>query len=873
MSLIDTNLKTGLDGLDNLLTGLIPGDNIVWQVKSVEDYSQFVKPFYESVLASGRKIVYFRFASHPRLVPDHPNVELFILRPNEGFEHLISDIHTTIDNNRDAYYVFDLLSDLAECWHSDEMLGNFFLLICPYILHVGGAIAYFALLRQCHATSVTTTILETAQVVINVFDRDGTIMIHPLKVEHRYSSKMYMLHKWTEDGFRPVTQSATVSDIMTSMPWSAFESEGQMGLWSRTFSEANEMLQDFGQDEAQDEELMVRKEKLFTKLLYMAITRDERVFRLAKKYLDVIDVTTIEKRMIGTGLIGGKSLGMLLARAIMKKENPEVARSLEPHDSFFVGSDVFYSFVVRNGLWWTRERQKDQTTLLDGAEEARQRILSGDFPEAILQKFSAMLDYFGQSPIIVRSSSLLEDNFGNSFAGKYDSYFCANQGPRQQRFEDFLSAVRTIFASTMSEEALTYRSNRGLLEGDEQMALLIQRVSGGMFGDLFYPKVAGVGLSYNPYVWSREIDPEAGVLRLVFGLGTRAVDRSDDDYTRVIALNAPERRVESKFDSERRYNQRRVDTIDLRANKFASHSFAEVVSMAKEHSMEMFATRDAELERHAAETGKSCAPSWILTFDRLIQETGFIEMMNTILATLQGAYEYPVETEFTANFNDEGEYQVNIVQCRPFQVKGGGQISQPPSVPEENLVLVAHGAVIGQSRLDTIDTIITVIPSLYSELGQRDRHAVGRFIGKINEHEEVKARKAVMLLGPGRWGTSTPSLGVPVSFSEIRSISVLCEIVDMGEGIVPDVSLGTHFFHELVEQEILYLALFPNREENRVNDELLESAPSRTADLFPGESLADVVRIIYVEDLPGKPELVINANAPEQRVVCYLDRG
>ncbi len=190
MPQIDTELRTGLDGLDSLLTGLIPGDNIVWQVNSVEDYSLFVKPYYENVLATGRKIVYFRFASHPELVPADPNVEVCHLRPSEGFEHLISDIHITIDNNRDAFYVFDLLSDLAEYWHSDEMLGNFFLLICPYILDVGGAIAYFALLRQSHATSVTTTILETAQVVINVFERDGVIMIHPLKVEHRYSSKM-----------------------------------------------------------------------------------------------------------------------------------------------------------------------------------------------------------------------------------------------------------------------------------------------------------------------------------------------------------------------------------------------------------------------------------------------------------------------------------------------------------------------------------------------------------------------------------------------------------------------------------------------------------------------------------------------------------
>jgi hypothetical protein len=544
---------------------------------------------------------------------------------------------------------------------------------------------------------------------------------------------------------------------------------------------------------------------------------------------------------------------------------------LEPHDSFFVGSDVFYSFIVRNGLWWIREKQKDQNTFLEGSEKAREKILSGDFPDEILQRFSAMLDYFGQSPIIVRSSSLLEDNFGNSFAGKYESVFCANQGLRPQRFDDFLFAVRKTLASAMSEEALAYRAARGLLGGDEQMALLIQRVSGGMHGKLFYPTVAGVGLSYNPYAWSTEIDPEAGALRLVFGLGTRAVDRSDDDYTRVIALNAPQRRVESEFDGDRRYAQKRVDTIDLQANQFTSRNFSEVVAISGETSAKMFASRDIDMERHAAKTGKRCPPSWILTFDRLLKETRFIDTMRSVLAALENAYEYPVETEFTTNFSDRGDYQVNIVQCRPFQVKGGGQISEPPPILEEDLVLVANGAVIGQSRLDTFDTIIFVVPSLYSRLGQQDRHSIARLIGRITEHEQIKDRKTTMLLGPGRWGTSTPSLGVPVSFSEIRTISILCEIVTMGEGIVPDVSLGTHFFHELVEQEILYLALFPDRRENHVNSTFLEGAHSRTSRFFPEEPLADVVRIIDIANLQDRVHFVINANSPAQRVVCYIE--
>ena len=102
-------------------------------------------------------------------------------------------------------------------------------------------------------------------------------------------------------------------------------------------------------------------------------------------------------------------------------------------------------------------------------------MLKGTFPEFILEQFVEMLDYFGQSPIIVRSSSLLEDNFGNAFSGKYESVFCANQGTRSERLEAFLSAVRRVYASTMSRDALMYRADRGLLDSDEQMALLVQQ--------------------------------------------------------------------------------------------------------------------------------------------------------------------------------------------------------------------------------------------------------------------------------------------------------------------------------------------------------------------------------------------------------------
>jgi pyruvate,water dikinase len=494
MPQIDTELSTGLARLDRLLTGLIPGDNIVWQVASLEDYLPFVKPYCANALAKGKRLTYFRFAKHPPLVPAGAGAQVRELKPEAGFEAFVSGIHQTIEQaGQGGYYLFDMLSELAVDWYSDQMLGNFFMLTCPYLYDVG-AIAYFGLLHGDHSSEAVGPISDTAQVLIDVFRHNGGLYVHPNKVQQRYSPTMYMLHVREGDDFRPVTQSATISEIMTSGLWPGLEGTSpRRGVVNRAFSEAEEIVS----AARSRRESPPESTDLFHRLLRICFSRDERMLQLLGQYLTLTDVLAVNRRMIGTGLIGGKSVGMLLARSILKRLDRRWDELLEPHDSFYVGSDVYYTFVVRNGLWWVRQRQKDAASFLDGAESACQRMLAGTFPEYVVKQLAAMLDYYGQSPIIVRSSSLLEDNFGNSFAGKYESVFCANQGPRHKRLEDFLTAVRTIYASTMSQRALTYRDQRGLLQRDEQMALLVQRVSGGMYGDLFYPQVAGVGLSWS----------------------------------------------------------------------------------------------------------------------------------------------------------------------------------------------------------------------------------------------------------------------------------------------------------------------------------------------------------------------------------------
>jgi pyruvate,water dikinase len=868
MAQIDAQLTTGLPGLDRMLKGLIPGDNIVWLVDAVSEYESFLRPYYSAALQQGRRVIYLRFAGHERLAPDLPGLHVHVLDPRAGFEKFTGQVHGIIENaGRGTFYIFDCLSELAVDWYSDQMLANFFLLTCPYLLDIE-AIAYFALRRGFHAPYASDQIRETAQILLNVYRHADQLYLQPLKVQQRYSPTMHMLHAVRGDEFHPVTDSATIAEVVNAVPWLDLNpSERRQGLWPRTFSEAENALQALQQGRGDERQAR----DLFHQMLRMIVSRDPRVLALLEKHLTLEDVVRIGQRMVGTGLIGGKSVGMLLARAILGRADARWPALLEPHDSFYVGSDVFYTFLVRNGAWWTRQKQRDPARFLDDAERARRSILLGTFPDFIERQFNHMLDYFGQSPFIVRSSSLLEDNFGNAFAGKYESVFCVNQGPRHKRLEDLLTAVRTIYASAMSEKALLYRAQRGLLEQDEQMALLVQRVSGSLHGRFFYPHVAGVGLSFNPYVWNREIDPNSGMLRLVFGLGTRAVDRSDDDYTRVVALNAPQRRPEANFSEIRQYSQRRVDVLAFDANQLVPTPFAQVMAHGDGVPWDLFAQPDGAIPDDRAGTEPVASRTWVLTFNGLFARTDFIDCMRQLLAVLQQAYAYPVEIEFAANFALDGRYRINLLQCRPLQVKGGGSlIEAPPQVPTERILLQAQGAVIGQSQKEAVDRLIYVVPSVYGQLPIPDRYGVARIIGRL-AHVEPRPR-TIMLVGPGRWGTSTPSLGVPVTYADINTVSILCEVVAMRDDLVPDVSLGTHFFNELVEMDVLYLALFPSYEGNLLNRDLLETAPSRLTTLLPSAARwADCIRVLDPGDFSPTCRIRLYANTLLQSVVAYLD--
>ncbi|MDD5681058.1 MAG: PEP/pyruvate-binding domain-containing protein, partial [Candidatus Omnitrophica bacterium] len=636
----------------------------------------------------------------------------------------------------------------------------------------------------------------------------------------------------------------------------------KLDYWDRLFMSAEDLA---GQKVVSHK----KADRLTAQIARLIIPRDEKMLRLAKDNLTLEEFLNIKSRMIGTGFIGGKSAGMLIARKIILKEKSLGAEKFfEPHDSFYIGSDVFYTYIVENGWWNERMEQRTKEGYFKIARALKEKLLHGLFPEEIKEQFQQMIDYFGQSPIIVRSSSLLEDSYGNAFAGKYESIFLANQGTPAERYARFVEAVQRVYASTMNEDALAYRLKRGLDRMDEQMALLVQRVSGSHRKEYFFPDVAGVGISHNVFVWKNTMDPKAGMLRLVLGLGTRAVNRVEGDYPRIVALDEPLLKVHAGIKDTQRFSQHNVDVLNMKENAFQTVPLKDLLVKKMDLNLDLIATKDYESTERLHDMG-SDQEAWVITFDKLLSEKRFRIFMQKILRALEESYEYPVDIEFTVNFKNNGEFQLNLLQCRPMQTKGlGHRVNIPKEISKKKTVFESNGSFLGGNIALAIDRIIYVDPKAYCGITtQSGKYDIARIVGDINRQIPGREKMAVMLLGPGRWGTSTPSLGVPVSFSEIDNISVLGEIAFSGNNVMPELSYGTHFFQDLVETGIFYLALFPQNKGVYINQKYFDSMPATLSKIFPQYKRYD--NVIKIFDIKGRG-LKIVADIMTQRLACYF---
>ena len=573
------------------------------------------------------------------------------------------------------------------------------------------------------------------------------------------------------------------------------------------------------------------------------MSKDPNVQRLIHQLFDAKDYFAVRDRMIGSGAIGGKACGMLLARKIAEECLPEFRNHAEPHDSFFIGSDVFYTYLVNNNCWKLRIEQRTPEGYFTKAPELREAMLRGEFSEQIREQFKAMLSYYGQSPIIVRSSSFLEDGFGNAFAGKYESVFCVNFGSLEERLAAFEDAVRQVYASTMDPSALEYRLQRGLEKLDEQMSILVQRVSGSWAGPYYLPGVAGVGYSRCLYRTSQDVDPGAGMLRLVVGLGTKAVDRTEDDYPRLVNLDRPAARSHSSTAYRHRFSQHSIDVIDRERRAFRSVDAESVRQCLPGWFCRLMFERDTEAEAELREFGMR-DEVWYVSCQGLLERTEFPNIMRSLLKTLENVYGTPVDIEYAVNTDEYGDFVINLLQCRPLYIgQPGGKVTMP-ELPESDTFFKLKDSSMGLATSTDIDLVIEIDAKAYYEFPYSKKPLAAKAVGTINRALRDSGKK-ILLLAPGRLGTSSPELGVPVSFADISGFAGVCEVSDDRAGYMPELSYGSHMFQDLVEADIFYCAVWNDARTVAYRPQLLDGEPNRFADYCPNmPELEHMFRVI-----------------------------
>lgn len=506
------------------------------------------------------------------------------------------------------------------------------------------------------------------------------------------------------------------------------------------------------------------------------------------------------------------------------KEIPHGDRIFVPETTVLT-SDFFDRFLESNGMTGLYAD-------LDHGSLTR-RYLGAPFPEEDRCRFRELIgrmDY----PLAIRSSSLLEDNLHYSFAGIYLTVFIPNHGDMETRLKQFEIAVKRVYASTYNPNAHAYRDHHGLRGRQEKMSILVQRLVGKQYGKLFYPPIAGVAYSQNYFPWSPKIQTEDGLVRIVFGLGTRAVGRN---YARVFSPSHPMLRPEgSVVDQIVRYSQEQYDALEIETGELVSPNISRAVKESPDLTRVCSILREHDLLVEPSPLGLEDDDRAIITFNSILKESRYmplVPMIRGLLDGLENRFGLAVDIEFAATFEEtEGERvgHFYLLQCRPLGVRPDHAPVEVPDLADKT-VIFAGGQSMGNGERTTVRHLLYVSPRMWRRVSAAQ---LARRIGTIASRLESYP---YILAGPGRWGTNNPELGIPVTYGEIHNAAVLIEIA--AGNTSPELSYGTHFFGDLLADNSYYMPVFPEKGD-RFNEEWLDAQPNQTDDPY--------VKLIVLEE-------------------------
>ena len=333
----------------------------------------------------------------------------------------------------------------------------------------------------------------------------------------------------------------------------------------------------------------------------------------------------------------------------------------------------------------------------------------------------------------------------------------------------------------------------------------------------------------------------------MMGLGTSAVDRTEGSYPRLVSLDKPESTNFTTTAEKHRFSQRKAEAVDLKARTLNRIPLEELEPVLPAFVKNQVLEHDAEAEASLRERGVWRDVCFISCLG-LVRNRRMMEQMRQMMHLIQQEYGEPVDIEFTINVSENREYMINLLQCRPLQVlQDTGGITVPEDVPEENILLETRGASMGLSRKIRLDMIVYVDPVKYYHLTYPKKTEIAVLIGKINWKYREQG-KHMLLMVPGRIGTSSPELGVPTAFSDISGFDAICEMAESRAGYNPELSYGSHIFQDLVEADILYTAVFANEKTIKFAPDKLFGCENTVETLTGAEGVSDIVKVF---DLSG----------------------
>lgn len=533
----------------------------------------------------------------------------------------------------------------------------------------------------------------------------------------------------------------------------------------------------------------------------------------------------------GDKTIGGKGRSLLYAlRKLRDSGDRQLERTVVPA-SFYFGIDIFHNFL--------ENVPRLDALISDGGEERLERaFMAAELPKvmrlAVREFLSEVTD-----PVVVRSSSRLEDSIKYSFAGKYLSVFLANRcGTLEERAAAVERQIKRIYARTFSPKAVSYRTKHGL--GSDDMGIILIRMAGSWRGRYYYPTVAGVGYSQNFRRWSTRIKQEDGVLRIVFGMGTMSTKRG---YARTISLTNPFLRPDGQNPEKIAFHAQEkfqvldaaapddLTTLDIKKEwpeimKYHPDfsAYAQIFSYSPEGGFFMPLTKDTvSIEKGS----KVC-----LTFENFPRKYRiFFERMKKTLKLLEAAMGVTADLEYAY---EPEEDSLSLIQSRPFW----SQECRADGMPDlrDRTILLQADRMVTPGCAGGVGHIVYIDHKIYNSC-PNEAFDIARGIGRVNE---MMRGKPYILVAPGRVGSSNPLLGVPVQYNELTGCCCIVELGIARFGFMPELSYGTHFFSDLELDKVLYMPVFEGELNNIINTEWFhanewEAGPHPAIRIYKGD--------------------------------------